>query len=90
MVGDHSNSPFLRYTLSMAYSTTIGDWIDYSGMQPLDDFLLHNLLHRRIQASLVLNTRLMIRHELDFMRENTRRDPNNVRNGPPNSSSEPF
>ena len=90
LTGDHNHSPFLRYTLNRSYPTTISYWICHSGIQPLYNFLLHYLLHRWIFTSLMLNTWLMIGHELDLIRTNAGRDPNNIRNIPPNSSFEPF
>ena len=52
--------------------------------------VLHLFLHRWIWTCLMLNTWLMIGHEMDFMRTNTGMDPNNIRNSPPNSSFEHF
>lgn len=81
--------PFLG-TLNRTHPTTVRNRINDTGIQPFVDHLFNYLLHRWIEPSLMLNTRLVISHELNIMRTNTGRYPNNIRNSPPNRSFKPF
>lgn len=86
-IGYSINTTLFSHTLNMVYPTTICDGIDNSNIQPFDDLLQNYHLHRRIQFPLILDTRLIIWHDLNFVRKNTGRNTNNVRNSPSNIST---
>ena len=48
IIRDHNLSPFIRHTLNRAYLTCINDRIYDSDIQPLNNILLHYLLHKWI------------------------------------------
>ena len=89
-ISDHSHSAIFGHTFNRAYPTAIYDRIYDSDIQLLNNLLLNHLLHRWIQMSLVLNTWLVIGHEMEFVLTNSGWDPNNVHNSPTNGSFELF
>ena len=91
--------PLIRYnchptlfshTLNRTHPTVVRNRLNESSIQPLDDHIFHYLFHTWIQPFLVLNTRFVIEHELDFVGINTGRDPNNIHDSPTDVSLEPL
>lgn len=65
------NTTLLGNTLNRESQCTVCGRVNDSSIKIFNNLLLYYLLHRKIQSSLMLDTRLMIRHELNFVRTNT-------------------
>jgi len=87
VVLNHCHASFLWHTLHRTHPKTIGNGVDNLDIQLFYDFFLHQLLHGRVQPSLMLHARFALLLQLYFVLTNSGGNPLDIRNSPPNGLS---
>lgn len=90
LIRHQHNTFFFKHTLNMTHPNTLSNGINNCKIETLDDLILNYLLHGRIFTFLGLDTKLVIRHKLYFVRINIGRNFNYVHSSTRDSSLKPL